>query len=120
MKDDPYPVFTALLTELGYPPVREFVFWPGRRFRWDYAWPDVKLALDVQGSVYTQGHHTRGKGYEDDCVKANEAAIRGWVVLRCTPKHIENGDAARWVLRALEVRRDGCRGVLSQVRRERD
>ena len=95
-------MFTALLTQLGYAPTREYYFWPGRRFRWDYAWPDVKLALDVQGGVYAGGHHSRGQGYEDDNRKANEAVLMGWVVIRCTPGQIANGEALRWLLRALK------------------
>lgn len=98
---DRYPTFTALLVALGYPPEREYLFWPGRRFRWDYAWPDAKLALDVQGGVYAGGHHSRGRGYEDDNVKANEAALMGWRILRATPGQIESGQALRWVQRAL-------------------
>ena len=95
-------MFTATITQLGYPPTREALALPGRRFRWDYSWPEVKLALDVQGGVYVGGHHSRGKGYEDDNVKANWAVLMGWRVLRATPGQIANGEALRWVLRALK------------------
>lgn len=101
MTEDRYPVFTALLAQLGYPPEREPNFWNGRRYKWDYAWPDAMLALEVQGGVYAGGHHTRGKGYEDDCIKSNEAVLMGWRVLRATPGQIADGQALRWVLRAL-------------------
>ena len=101
MTEDKYPIFTALLTELGYPPEREGLFWPGRKYVWDYVWREAKLALDVQGGVYAGGHHTRGKGYTDDCIKSNEALLMGWRVLRVTPQMLTDGQALRWVLRAL-------------------
>jgi hypothetical protein len=36
---------------------------------------------EVEGGVWTCGRHVRGRGYEGDCEKYSEAALRGWCVL---------------------------------------
>lgn len=66
------------------PPVREYYFAKPRRFRFDMAWPDKKVAVELEGGVYTGGRHTRGSGYENDCLKYNLAVLKGWRVLRFT------------------------------------
>jgi very-short-patch-repair endonuclease len=78
-------------------PVTEYRFHPTRKFRFDYAWPEKSLALEVDGGVYVQGRHTRGKGVENDMEKYNEAAVLGWCVLRVSPKHVNDGRALAWV-----------------------
>ena len=71
------------IRQVGLPdPVTEYVFHPRRKWRMDLAWPRYHLAVEVDGSVYAQGRHTRGAGYEADCEKLNEANILGWSVLR--------------------------------------
>ena len=67
-------------------PEREFMFAKsiGRRWLFDRAWPEVKIAVELEGGVYTEGRHTRGKGFEGDCEKYNTAQAMGWVVLRFT------------------------------------
>lgn len=81
--------------------VREFKFDPGRRWRFDFAWPDLRLALEVEGGVWTGGRHTRGAGFLRDMEKYNAATIAGWRVLRCTPEMMDNGQAAALVERAM-------------------
>lgn len=82
-------------------PVREHPFWPGRRFRFDLAWPERYVAVEVDGGAFIGGRHTSGAGFETDCVKLSEAAARGWRVLRVTPRHVKSGQALGWVTRAL-------------------
>jgi very-short-patch-repair endonuclease len=84
-------------------PVTEHRFHPVRRWRFDLAWPEAKLAVEVEGGVYVQGRHSRGAGMEADCEKYNEAANRGWRVLRVTPRHVKNGQALTWVEGALSA-----------------
>lgn len=64
-------------------PVREFRFCE-RRFRFDFAWVESRVAVELEGSAYTQGRHTRGVGYESDCTKYNLAVALGWRVFRFT------------------------------------
>jgi len=78
--------FTALVTQrLGVQAVKEYQFAPPRRWRFDYAIPSVKIALEVEGGVWTRGRHTRPKGFLSDMEKYNAAAVAGWKVLRTVP-----------------------------------
>lgn len=62
-----------------FPPfVREYAFHESRRWRFDFAWPDHMVALELEGL----GRHQKVEGYREDCVKYSEAAIAGWCVLR--------------------------------------
>lgn len=86
------------ITWAGLPqPVREHRFHPTRRWRFDFAWPAHLLALEIDGATWSQGRHTRGKGYRDDCVKLNEAALLGWRVLRVTSDMVASGQALEYV-----------------------
>ena len=86
---------------IGLPlPVREHRFC-SRRWRFDLAWPDRMLAAEVAGAVYSQGRHTRGKGFTEDCRKYSEAAILGWRILHLTTQMIPSGEAVAVIERAL-------------------
>lgn len=74
-------------------PVREHRFAPDRRWRFDFSWPDCKLAVEVEGGIWVNGRHSRGKGMQDDMVKYNRATVLGWRVLRVSAGMIESGDA---------------------------
>lgn len=78
----------------GYPvPVREYQFAPPRRWRADYCWVAERLILECEGGVWTQGRHTRGRGFLADVEKYNEATLLGWRLIRCTPQQIKDGTA---------------------------
>ncbi len=72
-------------------PTPEFRFATPRRWRFDYAWPSVKIALEIDGGVYTQGRHTRGAGFIKDQEKRNAAVMLGWGVLHCVPEDVKDG-----------------------------
>jgi very-short-patch-repair endonuclease len=82
-------------------PEREVRFHPQRRWRFDLAYRDRKLAIEIEGAVWVQGRHTRGSGYVADLEKYSEAAILGWRILRCTPQQVASGAALALVQRAL-------------------
>lgn len=88
------------------PAEREFRFDPTRRWRFDFAWPDPRVALEVEGATWIGGRHTRGAGFEADCEKYSAAAIYGWCVIRATTGQVKRGDAIAWVSEAL-ARRQG-------------
>ncbi len=71
--------------------VREHVFHPKRGWRFDFAWPELKLAVELDG----RGRHQTVKGTRGDCEKLNAAVILGWRVLRYPATDIANVDA--WV-----------------------
>jgi hypothetical protein len=86
------PSIEALCASQGWPlPVREFVFFPARRWRLDYAWPAQRLALEIEGGVWVRGRHVRPRGYRQDCEKYNRALLDGWCLLRVTPEMIQEG-----------------------------
>lgn len=66
------------------PPEKEVRFDHDRRFRFDRAYTAHRLAIELEGGVYSGGRHTRGAGFERDCEKYNLAVLRGWRVLRFT------------------------------------
>ena len=79
-------VFLRALEVRGLPrPEREWKFEVKRRWRFDYAWPQQMIALEVEGGVWTGGRHTRGAGFLKDVEKYNRAAVLGWRLLRVTP-----------------------------------
>ncbi len=72
-------------------PEREYRFHPDRRWRFDFAWVDIKLAVEVDGVLWDkQGRHQRPKGMANDNDKNNEAVLLGWRVLYFTPAQIKN------------------------------
>jgi very-short-patch-repair endonuclease len=92
-----------LLQTAGLPePQREFRFHPKRRWRSDFAWPEQKVIVEVEGAVFSAGRHTRGAGFEGDCEKYNEIALAGFTLIRVTGKHINNGQAIHWIREALK------------------
>lgn len=75
-------------------PVREYRFnFPERQWRFDFAWPIIMLAVEIDGAVHRQGRHTRGAGFEADIVKLNEALLLGWAVLRFSGGQVKSGYA---------------------------
>ena len=75
-------------------PIAEHRFAPPRRFRFDFAWPDKLIAVELEGGVWARGRHVRGKGYESDCEKYNLAQSLGWSVYRFTSGMLERDPAA--------------------------
>lgn len=101
-RDKPPAEWPLVFKVLGVPEgVMEHRFYPSRRWRFDYAWPAERVALEVEGGVWTGGRHTRGAGFMGDLDKYNRAVLLGWAVLRCTPQQMASGEAAVLILEAL-------------------
>ena len=80
-------VFTFLLHQrIGVECVREYRFHPTRQWRFDYAIPDLRIAIEIDGGIWINGRHNRASGYLGDMEKFNAAATLGWVVLKFMPK----------------------------------
>ena len=79
-------LFPAVCRAAGLPePVPELCFAAPRRWRFDWAWPELKLALEVQGGLFVNGRHSRGAALLKEHEKLNAAAVAGWRILYCTP-----------------------------------
>lgn len=73
----------------------EHRFHAERLWRFDFAWPTVLVAVEIEGGTWgrRRGRHTTGSGHQRDCEKYNAAAIDGWCVLRYTSKDLESRPA---------------------------
>lgn len=71
-------------------PAQEYQFHPTRKWRFDFAWPDAKVACELEGIVSEKSRHTTITGYTKDCDKYNQAALCGWTVLRFTVLHMND------------------------------
>jgi very-short-patch-repair endonuclease len=102
--------FEALWKVWGDPAfqlVREFMFHPERRWRFDLAHPPTLTAIECDGGQWTGGRHVRGKGFQEDAAKRNEAQRLGWAVLVFTTSDLakkRQADTVDAVLRVLRER----------------
>lgn len=67
-------------------PEEEFRFHPTRKWRFDFAYPEQKIAVEVEGGTWVGGRHIHPVGFEKDCEKYNAATAMGWKVFRVPPK----------------------------------
>lgn len=88
MKHPPIIVAAYFSASGVMPPTPEFKFHPDRKWRFDYAWPDHKIAVEVEGGIWIGGRHTSGSGFAKDMEKYNAATCLGWRLLRVQPKHL--------------------------------
>jgi very-short-patch-repair endonuclease len=84
-------------------PVQEFKFHPVRKWRFDLAFVDKKLAVECDGGTWTGGRHTTGAGFQNDCMKFDEAMRLGWNVYRCTGEMIKSGRAVKTIEALLKL-----------------
>ena len=53
---------------------------PERLWRSDIAWPDVKIALEIDGGTWNYGRHNRSSSILQDMEKGNGYSERNWIV----------------------------------------
>lgn len=88
---------------IGLPTYKqEHYFHPDRKWRIDYAWPALKVGLEVHGGHHSGGRHVRGTGFANDREKMNEAQLLGWIILEVTTDNIPQ--LRVWLERAIEIR----------------
>lgn len=115
--------FGAQCTAAGLRPERElkFALSIGRKWAFDFAWPAVKVAVEIEGLVpravkrktkqgraYTVmeagGRHATMQGFEEDARKYATAALLGWTVLRFNQRLVRNGEALQFTRQLLDTR----------------
>lgn len=113
--------FAFHMKHVGIPdPVREYRFseTTKRRWRFDFAWPDLKIAVEIEGLLHygknpdgtaKTGRHQTARGYQGDLDKYNTAALEGWAVLRFSQHHVKTGDAIRTLERLFKLKTDFLR-----------
>jgi hypothetical protein len=75
-------------------PVRQHKFHPTRKWLLDFAWPDRKIAVEIQGGGFIGGAHT-GAGQLRDFDKLNEATRLGWKVYQFGRAHTHRPKRSR-------------------------
>jgi len=103
-------LFLHCLALEGVPvPVREHSFHPTRKWRFDYAFPLHKLAVEIEGGALLTTKTGRSKGHAHpkrffgDMEKYNAAAVLHWRVLRFTPNQCCTKAALATIKQALAL-----------------
>lgn len=73
--------FESILIQLKVPYLREYVF-SKRKWPFDFAIPEKKLAFEIEGGVWAKGRHQTAIGFMNDCHKYLQANLDGWFVFR--------------------------------------
>lgn len=93
-----YRIVAALCADHRWPlPAAEVPVCPPRRWKFDLAWPSIRLAVEVQGGLFPHkgtaatGRHTQGPALLREYEKLNHATLTGYRVLLVTPWQITDG-----------------------------
>ena len=85
-----FPVYCKSIINATLVP--EHRFHPVRMWRFDFAIPELKIAIEVEGGFFSKGvsGHSSGKMAREDMEKYNTAALLGWRLLRLMPEQLDN------------------------------
>jgi very-short-patch-repair endonuclease len=83
---------------------REYAFAAPRKWKLDFAIPEQKIGIEVEGGKWQVGRHQRPMGFERDCRKYSHAALLGWRVLRFTTDMVMSGEAIDITLACIQGR----------------
>ena len=81
----------------------EHKFHPHRRWRFDFYIKAAKLAVEVEGGIYTRGRHTNPSGFMKDVEKYNSAALFGIRVYRIPHQHLRSEKLLLQHLAAVQI-----------------
>lgn len=90
-------------------PQPEWQFDAERLYRFDFAWPEQKVALEVEGGIFgygkdkKKGAHGSVTGILRDMAKYNLAATNGWRIIRVIPNKLMTMDTIYLIKKALEA-----------------
>ena len=101
-RDSKYNLFIILMKQEGFTPNKEYKFHETRKWRFDFAFPNHKLAVEVEGAIWTNGRHTRGSGFIKDMEKYNTATESGWRILRFNPSNLFNKESIDMIVNCLK------------------
>jgi hypothetical protein len=84
----------------------------GRKWRFDVAFPEFKIAVEIEGLVVRRlagelvvtGRHGSIAGFKEDCEKYATAALLGWTVLRFEQSMVKSRYAINMTLHVLAAR----------------
>ena len=79
-------------------PVKTYPSPKPRLWRFDFAWLEQKVAVEIEGGLYRGGRHQSLEGFIKDAEKYEAALVQGWRVYRVPGPWVMQGD--RWIWRA--------------------
>jgi len=88
---------------------REYKFHPERDWRFDFAWTEIKLAVEVDGAIWIKGGHNTGVGRTNDMEKDEAALLNGWTVYRCSPEMVKKGHAIDTIKKLINLKTNPCK-----------
>lgn len=91
------------LQELGLYFKQGYRYVPGRKFEADFAFPDRRLLIEVQGGIYSRAAHGSITGILADNERLNLATLNGWGMFRFTPDQVKDGTAIETIRKALGI-----------------
>lgn len=107
-------VFRAALKVAKLPqPLSEITFHPTRKWRFDYAYVEEKVAVEQEGGLFGKGKrcpvcgrapvagHSSIARLKADLEKYSEAAAIGWRIIRVTPQQLPLPTTMTLIRRAL-------------------
>jgi very-short-patch-repair endonuclease len=89
-------IFALQLIDNNIEHHREYRFCK-RRFKFDFALLKYKIAIEIEGGVYTKGRHVRPIGFINDCEKYNLATKFGWRIFRFPTEQVHNKSAILFI-----------------------
>jgi len=84
----------------------EWYFHPERKWRFDYALPELKIAIEIDGGLFTGGRHSGGMGQYKDFQKLNSASELGWLVFHYIPDEKFSLEMRKQVAKAISLRKE--------------
>ena len=89
--------FALWLKQTALPvPVQQFYFAEARSWRFDFAWPDRRVAVEIEGVTRAGGRHQRIEGFLSDAEKYETALLMGWRVYRVPDPWVANSQRHIW------------------------
>lgn len=91
--------FAQQVEDAGLPvPRREYFHIPGRDFRLDFAWPALRIGVEVQGGA----HRVKGR-FAADIEKRALALLAGWRVLEVNGAAVRDESGIGWLKQLMGV-----------------
>lgn len=84
--------------------VTQHKFHPSRRWKFDFAWPLVRVAAEIHGATFAGGRHVNGLGYWGDRIKINAAQRLNWKVFELVAQDVEDQRVLGEILCEIETR----------------
>lgn len=75
---------------------KEYKFDKSRKWRFDFAIIEKKIAIEIEGGIFTKGRHVSPKGFLNDIEKYNSATAKGWRLFRLPAHDLFNAKYFRY------------------------